>query len=133
MPPRMRGESNSHDASVAGLPFGVEAYPTHQGVLLRVCGEVDVAAAPALQAAAQDALAGRPGQIHLHLGEVTFLDCAGLGVLIGLRNATSRINATAPRVTASRPVRRLMELTGVTHLFDLDPPTSSPHGDEGEP
>ncbi|HEY9476490.1 MAG TPA: STAS domain-containing protein, partial [Mycobacteriales bacterium] len=102
-----------HVHSIPGVvEFGVEVLPGGQGSLVRVGGELDVATAPLLRMVAHGALAGQPGQVHLHLGEVTFFDSAGLDVLIGLRSAA----LLAPSVTASRPVRRLIELAGATHL-----------------
>lgn len=121
MPSTIDEDWHANDAPTT-VGFGIEAHPTGRGTLLRVGGEIDLATAPLLRMAAHSALAERPGQVHLHLGEVTFFDCTGLGVLIGLRSAALLTGAPAPRITASGPVRRLMELAGVCHLFDLDPP-----------
>lgn len=111
--------------------FAARAQVDGRGSVLRVYGEIDLASAALLRRAAHDALAGSSGRMHLDLGQVSFFDCAGLGVLIALRNTALHSGAPPPRITASRPVRRLVTLAGLGDLFDLDPdPTPSP-GHEG--
>lgn len=100
----------------------IEARLTDQGTLLQVRGEIDIATTPLLRAAAEAALADRSAPLHLHLGGVSFIDCAGLGALIGIRNAALLAGAPPPRITASRAVRRLITLAGVSRVLDLDPP-----------
>lgn len=120
-PSRINDDAGKLQGIPALIEFEIDQLPGGQDVLLRVAGEIDVATAPLLRIAARDALAERPGQVHLHLGQVTFLDCAGLGVLIGLRNRA----VLARSVIASGPVWRLIELAGMSHLFDLHHPTPS--------
>jgi anti-anti-sigma factor len=127
MPPTIQDQCDTRDGydvqdTPATVPFWIDVLPSGRGTLLRVGGEVDLATAPALHAAAERALAERPGRVHLDLGEVSFLDCAGLGALIAIRNAALLAGAGIPVITASRPVRRLMAVAGVSQLFDLGVP-----------
>lgn len=66
----MRPSRINDDAGrLRGMPglieFEVDQLLGGQDVLLRVVGEIDVATAPLLRTAARDALAERPGQVHL--------------------------------------------------------------------
>lgn len=115
--------------STTGL--AIQAHAHGQGTVLRVSGELDLATAPILRQAAHDLLDLSSGPVHLDLSRVTFFDCAGLGVLIGLCNTALHTGGIPPRITASRPVRRLITLAGLGDLFDLDPAPSVSNGAEG--
>ena len=79
-------------------------------------GELDAASAPALTGALDRArLDGRA--IHLDLEGVSFIDSSGIRV-IAQEMRTSNERGTSFAVTAaSRPVRRLFEMTGLNAAF----------------
>jgi len=74
-------------------------------------GEVDLATAPRLRAAIDEAIEGGSGRVVIDLAEVTFMDSTGLVALVGaLRRLTAagrELHVTCP----AGPVRRLFELT----------------------
>lgn len=97
------------------------------GVTVRLCGELDLATAPAadelLRQAARD-----PGTVTLDLRDLSFMDCAGMNIVIA---ADIRLRETARRlviVHVQARVRRLFELTGITERLQLivEPLTRSP-------
>src|SRR5687768_6583645 len=58
-------------------------------------------------------------ELHIDLGEVEFLDCAALGVIIGV---TKRTRDAGLPVVVHRPspiVRRMIDITGFDALVDI--------------
>jgi anti-sigma B factor antagonist len=80
--------------------------------LLRVSGDLDLAAAPKLLGAAGDL-----EPLRLDLGGVTFMDSTGLGALITLRNQAQERGVDVEIVAASRAVERVLEISGLGELF----------------
>lgn len=87
-------------------------------ILLEVEGELDLARAPELREAAEQAWAAAPGARNLvvDLRAVTFLDSSGLGVLFGrlreVRERGGRLALVVPRGA----VRRVLERGGLLGL-----------------
>jgi anti-anti-sigma factor len=92
-----------------------------------VIGEVDLATAPVLR----DQLLGvlhdyNPDLLDVDLGGVTFLDCAGIGALVGVRNAAVQAGRQM-RVTHPQPiVRRILEVTGLLGVLTAPTDQRSP-------
>ena len=107
-----------HDAH---LPHRATAAPHCQidVVLLRggtvivvACGEIDIATAPHLDSLLRDAESTDARALVVDLDAVTFMDAAGLAVLI--RHALSDQRDERLKITDGSPqVRRLFELTGL--------------------
>jgi anti-sigma B factor antagonist/stage II sporulation protein AA (anti-sigma F factor antagonist) len=82
-------------------------------VTLAPVGEVDMGAVDALGSALQDALSAGRVDVVVDLAGVTFLDCAGIGVLVAGRNAAVCEGCGYMVVNSQWQVRRVLELTGV--------------------
>ncbi len=86
----------------------IHAETTAGTTTVRVAGELDLLTAPELNAA----LAEAPGDVVLDLRGVTFVDSAGLAVLVAQRRAR-RARGTRLRVERPRPnVVRAFALAG---------------------
>jgi anti-anti-sigma factor len=88
---------------------------------IQVAGEVDLATSPQLQAVLVDLVDRGFHQLIVDLGQVTFLDCAGIGMLIDTRR---RVLAHGGSLKLVRPrpfVQRVLALTGMTTVFPIDP------------
>jgi anti-sigma B factor antagonist len=83
-------------------------------VLLEIAGEVDLASAPLFRAKLSAAIEDTHGLIILDLGEVTFMDSAGIDEMVRAReHAGGRL-----RVSALHPsVRRVLEMTALLEWF----------------
>ncbi|MET7687538.1 ANTAR domain-containing protein [Streptomyces sp. NPDC005483] len=79
-------------------------------------GEFDIGA-QRLQAELYAALDRSATGVDLDLGEVTFCDCAGLNVLLGLRRVALDQGKTVTVRASSPTVARLLDLTGGRELF----------------
>jgi anti-anti-sigma regulatory factor len=67
-----------------------------------------------------------PDLLDVDLGGVTFLDCAGIGALVGVRNAAVQAGRQI-RVTHPQPfVRRILEVTGLLGVLTAPTDQRSP-------
>lgn len=82
---------------------------------LAASGEIDVHTAPALAAAID---AAGP-DVQLDLSAVEFVDSSGLRVLIDSHQRLSDAGGGLRIVALSEPVRRLLEISGVTDYLGI--------------
>jgi anti-anti-sigma factor len=82
-----------------------------------VSGEVDHACAPTLDRVLHDCLRRPAHEVYLDLRAVVFFDCGGLNALLRARSLAERTGSALTVTAASRPVRRLLTLTGTRALF----------------
>ncbi|MBJ3811732.1 STAS domain-containing protein [Streptomyces flavofungini] len=101
--------------------FTVDVIDVLDTVLVRVCGEADLATAPQLATALERVEHRR---CELDLSQVTFADSTILGLLVGHHRRAGAQGGTVRLVGASRPVCTILNITGVAHLFwpDTGPP-----------
>jgi anti-anti-sigma factor len=85
--------------------FEVTVQDDHDGVLLRVSGELDLVSEPQLTHAL-DELGGR--EATLDLSELAFMDSTGLRALLGAARTYPNVKLQGP---LQPPVQRLLELT----------------------
>jgi anti-sigma B factor antagonist len=82
-----------------------------------VSGEVDAATAPLLERAFEEAGRVASDVIVVDVAEVTFMDAAGLRVLLVAQAAAARRHARLRFDRLSASVRRLFEVAGVEDRF----------------
>jgi anti-anti-sigma factor len=87
----------------------------YDGLRIHAVGDLDITTAPVLDRVLATAIASHPGHhVVLDLHDVTFIDCAGLGVLIRARNRLPNqfwLQNVPPQVA------RLLDLTDLTTAF----------------
>ena len=90
--------------------------------MLAVHGELDIDGAPSLRRALIEAIDNNAGrQLVVDLEGVDFIDSAGLGVLVGgLKHARTR-EGDLVLVATGRSVIKVLELTGLTRVFEIHP------------
>src|SRR5690348_7519444 len=88
-----------------------------QTVLVTVAGEVDAASSSALLSGVKDALSGGYKKVVLDMGGVSFIDSAGLRVLIDSQKLGENTGASVMIESASDVVKRLLEMTALTDRF----------------
>ena len=100
---------------------GVPAATVHErGPRIVVTGEVDAFTAPRITEVVDMRLADGEHTIRLDLRETTFCDSAGLVTLLDCRAAASAAGGRLVLVAPSDPVVRLLELSGLTELFETE-------------
>ena len=100
----------------------IERPDAGDGVVVAVHGELDVEGAPSLRLALVEAIGEGPApRVVVDLEGVDFIDSAGLGVLVGgLKRARSH-DGDLVVVATGRSVTRVLELTGLTRVFEIHP------------
>jgi anti-sigma B factor antagonist len=94
---------------VAVLTFRLTHEPT--GSMVAVSGDVDYATAP--QVREQVLLALRQGSsVHLDLRDVSFMDSAGIHLLVSGSHRARAMGGHLCLIGSSRPVRRLLTVAG---------------------
>ena len=88
--------------------------------LIQIGGEVDLATCPQLRAALVELVDRGFHQLIVDLEQVSFLDCAGIGMLVDARRRV-QVHGGSLKLVRPRPfVRRVLALTGMTTMFSID-------------
>jgi anti-sigma B factor antagonist len=90
--------------------------------VVAVHGELDFEGAPNLRLALIEAIDENPGRrVVVDLEGVDFIDSAGLGVLVGGLKRVRAAKGELVLVATGRSVVRVLELTGLTRVFEIHP------------
>jgi len=88
--------------------------------VVTIRGELDVCSAPQLRDELLCVARRHRPRLSLDLRDVTFLDCAGVNVLLATRHR-ARLDGRWVRITrASSRTRRTLSLLGLREIFELD-------------
>jgi anti-sigma B factor antagonist len=85
-----------------------------------VVGDVDSASAGLVIDACDAEIAAGASSIRLDLSQTSFVDSSGLVVLLDVRAATTNAGVALKLPRPSRAVRRVLELTELVSVFDLE-------------
>jgi anti-anti-sigma factor len=93
--------------------IAVTAIPDAPSVTVVLDGEIDIATSPAIRRLLMAAISG--GDVHLavDMSGVTFIDAAGIGVLVAAANRAREAGGGLSLLAPPRQVRRLL---GILHL-----------------
>jgi anti-sigma B factor antagonist len=85
-------------------------------------GEIDLASSPDLRRELQTLLDDGVQSIVLDLGDVTFIDSSGLGVLVGVLKRVKEAGDDGAMSLRglTGPVRKVFEITGLHEIFVID-------------
>jgi anti-sigma B factor antagonist len=89
-------------------------------VCVTASGEVDSTSAPVLRRALEAQLDGEVRELTVDLGQVTFLDSAGLCVLAAAHRRAVRQDVTMRVLASSRAVIRPLQITGLWDLLHAE-------------
>jgi anti-anti-sigma factor len=96
-------------------------------VAVTVAGELDIATTPDLKSYLHKILLADPGQVVIDLRGVSFIDAAGLGALVTLKERAERQHAALRLAGVPAAILRLMKLTRLDSHFDFLPAADA-HG-----
>lgn len=91
-------------------------------VQLTVRGDLDIAAVQGLLAEAHRVLDSNRPRLEIDLEHVTFIDSSGLGALVQIQEDARETNVSVVLTRPSAATRRLLELSGMHHVFTIAPP-----------
>ena len=103
--------------------------PRRPGRLIHIGGEIDLATCPQLQAVVVDLVDRGCYQLILDLEQVSFMDCAGIGVLVDARRRVQEHGGSGEAGQAQTAAWRVLALTGMTTVL----PTDTPDGEATTP
>ena len=87
---------------------------------IHIGGEIDLATCPRLQAVVADLVDRGCHQLIVDLERVSFLDCAGIRVLVDARRRVQEHGGSVRLVRPKPFVLRVLTLTGMTTLLPTD-------------
>jgi anti-sigma B factor antagonist len=96
--------------ATAVTPLAVKRSRVDGYVLLSVEGELDIATAPRMIAALNEALAEMAGPLVVDLTEVVFMDSTGLALLMNARRRVVRLGQGFAIVCPGGPISRVFEI-----------------------
>jgi anti-sigma B factor antagonist len=84
--------------------------------VIAVAGEADICTAPRLADMASQLVAGGRRHLVIDLSQCTFLDAAGLGIIVGTRNRAGQ-NGDVVLACTREPILKLLRVTGLASRF----------------
>ena len=87
--------------------------------VVAICGEIDIQSAPGLREELLRVIRRRGPQVTIDLAGVTFLDCAGINVLLATRRRAQLEDGWVRLVRAPPQVRRMLSLLNLERAFGL--------------
>jgi anti-sigma B factor antagonist len=103
---------------VMDLKLAVQDHGDH--ATIKVGGEIDLATSPQLRVVLVDLVDRGLHQLIVDLEQVSFLDCAGIGMLIDARRRVQVHGGSLKLVGPTPFVRRVLALTAMTAVFPID-------------
>jgi len=94
-------------------------------VVVEVCGDLDLATVARVRERLESAMAARPDRIVVDLSACAFVDASALAMLLEAHRRTCRAGGVLTLRGCSPRVLRLLSLTGLRRVFDLDRPGST--------
>ena len=110
---------DSYVMSLGGLQVGWSD-PAGGAAHVRLEGELDNLSVPVLRQTVDTLFDGGCFQIRLDLAALSFIDSSGLGALVSIWRRCDRDGGQATVTEASEPVRRLLDMTGITAFLIPD-------------
>jgi anti-anti-sigma factor len=107
-------------ACVTTAHLTVEEQRTSTDAVLLLVGEIDMATAGELRAAATRAIQDPPDRVVLDFSGVTFCDSQGLSTLISLNREVSAVSSTLVLANVGDFMGRLLEITGLRAAFTVE-------------
>ena len=121
---RMRIERRSGmNVNLGWFESGI-AVPERRPTVVHAAGEIDRMSAPRLGACLDVALESL-GPVVLDLERVSFLDAAGIRVLVATLRRSAALGTSFTLRRPSRAVNRVLEVVGVLELIDVEPASAS--------
>ena len=90
-------------------------------VTVAIAGDIDIATREAMRQALTAPLGSGPVHLEVDLSSVTFMDCSGLGVLLGVRWECEQDGGSMSLRAPSGAVRMLTETLGLGEVLRAEP------------
>jgi anti-sigma B factor antagonist len=114
----MHTTSAQQDLELVTGAFRIDVRPDRERVIVAPAGELDLATVARLKDELSELRSAGFAQLVLDLRAVTFLDSSALSLLLGEHYASEADGTRFRLVEGGDAVRRVLDLTGTTGLFD---------------
>lgn len=104
--------------------FSVRVRPERDRVVVALSGELDIATVERVERWVRALYERGFSSIALDLRDLTFIDSSGLRLLLRLDRRADDVGCRFALVDGEGPVRRLLQLTGLTDHFALAEPAA---------
>jgi len=105
---------------LATVPFTISVVDDHGEITVVLGGDVDIATVGEVRRALAEAIEAAHRRVVVDLHRVEYLDSSGIKALVRA-NIRARVTGKELRVRgADGAVRRILELTGIDHVLDVD-------------
>ncbi|MEV4256398.1 STAS domain-containing protein [Spirillospora sp. NPDC049652] len=101
------------------MEFAVEHEVVQDVTVVKINGEIDVFTSPRLRENLLEIIDNGGLYLVVDLGEVTFLDSTGLGVLVGIYHRLRARDGSMSFTGVNERVRRVFHVTQLTKIFVL--------------
>lgn len=103
----------------ASAPLGVDTRREAPGrPVIAVSGDLDISSVERLRSVVNEVAAGKPEELTFDMSELRFMDSAGIAVLLGAAGSVQTVRLRNP----TKAVRRVIELTGLTQILEIEGP-----------
>jgi len=99
--------------------FTVRVIEADDEVRVLVCGDIDLASAPMLSAAIDDAASRGSGRVVVDLSAAPFIDSCGISALVRAQHHLDGWSALLLRSPTTQ-ARKVFAVTGVDHLLMIE-------------
>lgn len=103
------------------MPISVSTSEAGEVHIVHVRGEIDVTSAAVLRDALESLIVDGRRRLTLDLGQVTFMDSTGLGIIVGRLKKIARYGGTMTVAAHHERVLRVFSITGLDQLLDIHP------------
>ena len=100
-------------------PTSSDTASAERPLVIPLTGEIDVASGAAVRSTLQASLDEGHRDVVVDLARVTFIDAAGLGVLVGAQRRFDRAGGRLRVEHPQRCVRRVLEITALDRVLGL--------------
>jgi anti-anti-sigma factor len=111
--------------AMASPDFSITVAGSPEHPVLEVSGEIDYRKGVALAERVNALLDAQPGHLTLDLSEVGFCASGSVSALVAVHQAAAKTNTDLDLVNVPPNLRRLLDLSGVLSLFNIQPSTNA--------
>ena len=98
----------------------VTGAPALAVVVVEVVGDLDLSATARVRESLHEALASKPARLVVDLAQCPFIDASALSMLVDVHRRAWRIGSVLTLRGCSPRVLRLLSLTGLRRVFDVE-------------
>ena len=116
-----------HEASPRSGDISITHEIVGHRAVVTVAGEIDIASAPLLAQAVDDAVAAGAAELWIDLTPTDFIDSSGLHLLMRTQTRLAGLNRRFAVICPANRLQRVFHLVGVTEHVSIYPDRAAAH------